>query len=134
MRHAEAAGVKDCKIILAVAHAEIGRFDEPLPGGRIIRLAAVSAFGQQHREIVHGARVPRIGGGLIIFAGARKIAIDADALFIERAEPVLRGGDALRRGLLEPLGRDFAVAGDSPAVGVAHAQLELRRRIALLRQ
>ena len=65
---AEAAGVEDAEVELAVTDAVFGRPAEPLRGSGVIRLA-VAALGEQHGEIMHGAGVAGFGRALGTIAG-----------------------------------------------------------------
>ena len=61
---ADAAGIEDAEIVLAVGDAVIGGLAEPFGRGLIVRLA-VDALGIEHGEIVHRLGVARLGGAAI---------------------------------------------------------------------
>ncbi len=80
--HADAAGVKDGEIVLAVGDAAIGGLAEPLRGSAVIG-RAVDALGIEHREIVHRLAVALRGGRSIEVARHGEVLLHPDALFVK---------------------------------------------------
>ena len=121
------------RLVLAVAHAEVGRLAEPLGGGGVIGLAVV-ALGEEHGEIVHRSGVAVLRRLQIVASRPGVVSFDPNALLVIGAEPVLGWREALVGRFFEPLRGGLGVAYKTPAFGIANAQLILSGRVAARRQ
>src|ERR1700733_8910349 len=82
--NADAAGVENAEIILAVGDAAIGGLAEPLRRALVVG-ALAAAVGIQHPEIVHRLGVAALGGLHVIAAGDIDVLFHAQALLVEGA-------------------------------------------------
>ena len=130
--NADATGIENAQIELAIGNAAIGRFFEPLRGAGVIRTFA-AAVGIEHRQIVHGLGVSALSGLQIISSCDVDVLCHAQAFFVERAQPEdRRHYSGLCRAVV-PF-RGFVVVGrDSLAFGKAPRDFISRRRVALQR-
>src|ERR1700736_3632926 len=101
---ADAARVKNPEGVLAVGDATVGGLAEPLRGVAVIGVA-VDAFGLKHGEVMHRLAVPLAGGSGVEAARGLEVFPHPLALLVQAAQPVLRGGEAVIGGALEPLHR-----------------------------
>src|ERR1700761_4353985 len=76
---ADAAGVEDAEVELAVGDAAIGGLAEPLRRALVVG-ALAAAVGVEHREVVHRLGVAAFGGLQVIAAGHVDIPLHAEAL------------------------------------------------------
>src|SRR5438132_408379 len=94
---ADAAGVKDAEIVLAVCNAPVGGFAEPLRRLAVVGLA-VDPFGIKHRQIVYGLGVTLVGPLQIEQASLVEVLLHALAFLVKAAEAVERRRKALLGG------------------------------------
>src|ERR1043166_2594970 len=96
---ADAAGIQDAEIVLAVGDAAVGGLAEPLRRDAVVRLA-VDAFGVEHRQIVDRLGVALVGGLQVERTRLVEVLLHALALLVQAAEAVLRGREAVIGGAL----------------------------------
>ena len=73
-----------------------------------------------------------IAGGMVVFAGAFEVDLDAAAFFVGAAEVQRSARMSLRRSGFEPADRRGRVALALGAVAVEQAEVELRGRVAFV--
>src|SRR5204862_6706877 len=83
---ADAAGIEDAEVELAVGDAAIGRLAEPLRRALVIG-ALAAAVGVEHGEIMHRLGVAAFGSLKVITSRDLDVLFHAHALLVEGAKP-----------------------------------------------
>src|SRR5581483_10586336 len=127
---ADAAGIEDAEIVLAVGDAAIGGLAEPLRRALVVG-ALAAAVRVEHGEIMHGLGVTAFGSLHIIAAGDVDILLHGEALLVEGPQAEDRRHHAGLRRTVEAFGGFVVIYRDAFAFGEAHADFVGRRGIAL---
>src|SRR5208283_175151 len=105
---ADAAGIEDAEVELAVGDAAIGGLAEPL--SRVLVVGALAAaVGVEHGEVMHRLGVAALGGLHVVAPRDVDVLFDAETLLIEGSEPEYRGDHAGLRRAVIPFGGLFEV-------------------------
>ena len=129
---ADAAGIEDAEVELAVGDAAIGRLAEPLRRALVVG-ALAAAVGVEHGQIMHRLGVAALGGLHVIAPRDIDVLLHAEALLVEGPEPEDRRHHAGLRRAVVPFRGFVEIRGHAFAFGEAHADLVGRGRIALQR-
>ena len=129
---ADAAGIEDAEVELAVGDAAIGGLAEPLRRALVVG-ALAAAVGVEHGQIMHRLGVAAFGGLQIVTPRDVDVLFHAHALLVEGAEPEDRGHHAGLRRAVIPFCGFVEIGGYALALGKAHADFIGRGRIALHR-
>ena len=129
---ADAAGIEDAEVELAVGDAAIGGLAEPLRRALVVG-ALAAAVGVEHGQIMHRLGVAALGRLQVVAPRDIDVLFHAQALFVEGPEPEDRRHHAGLRRAVVPFRGLVEIRGDAFAFGEAHADFIGRGRIALER-
>src|SRR5207237_10406008 len=126
---ADAAGIEDAEVELAVGDAAVGGFAEPDRRALVIGALAATVC-VEHGQIMHRLGAAALGRLRIITPRDIDVLFHAQALFVERPEPEDRRHHASLRRTVVPFGGLVEIRGNALAFGKAHADLVSSGRVA----
>src|SRR5207249_3388225 len=129
---ADAAGIEDAEVELAVGDAAVGGLAEP--GRRALVVGALAAaIGVEHGQIMHRLGAAALGRLLVITPRDIDVLLHAQALLVEGPEPEDRRHHAGLRRAVVPFCGLVEIGGNALAFGKTYADLVGRSRVALQR-
>ncbi len=132
MFDADAAGIEDAEVELAVGDAAVRRLAEPFRSILVIG-ALAAAVSVEHGEIMHRLGVAALGGLQIITPRDVDVLFHAHPFFVEGTEPEDRRHHAGLRRAVVPFGGLVEILSHPFAFGEANADLIGRGRVTLQR-
>src|SRR5258708_9040672 len=127
---ADAAGIEDTEVELAVGNAAVGGFAEPFRGALVVG-ALAAAIGVEHGEVMHRLGVAALGRLQIIAPRDVDILFYAKTLLVEGPEPEHRRYHAGLRRAVIPFGGFVEIDRHAFAFGETGADLVGGGRIAV---